>query len=141
MTSNERMQTDHFTRCASETAADARRYPSEPETIESNARPERQRVSDNTRHFWPRTIWDFLILQLRIAISLAILIPFASEMHRLGDRLVPGAAVLLFVVFIAPMIVVDGNPDQKQLPWNAGQRGKRTKFRRQRDWRITMSSL
>ena len=70
----------------------------------------RTKLTQPINQHWPRNIWDLLVLQLRIGISLVILTPLFSK----WSRLPPGIGILLLLC-AAPLLALVFLVDRKAL--------------------------
>ena len=74
-------------------------------------------LSESNKHFWPRTIADFLVLQFRIGLTLVILIPLAINLSKDWDRLHPPGIVFILFACLAPIIALIFLINRKTLIW------------------------
>ena len=72
----------------------------------------------------PTTSWlgtfstrQLLAFQLRLALALAVIIPFVGEIQRYWDRLVPSAYTWIAITFILPVLALIFLVNQKTLLW------------------------
>lgn len=66
------------------------------------------------KKYWPRTIWDFLALQMRIGLSLVIIVPIFLQ----RERLTPGIGLFLLVCF-SPILALIFVVNRKTLMWTS----------------------